>query len=91
MCQIIGWRGPTAAEASPQLEPSLASTRILGLALPALALRRFAEDWQRPAEPDGQAVHGERHKESGEHRRKTADTQPLSPTYVHAPSTDAVT
>jgi hypothetical protein len=54
---------------------SLLSCRVFPIALPTLALRRFAEDGQRPAELDRGTPHAERHKESSDHRRQTAETE----------------
>ena len=47
--------------------------RVFRNAPPPLALRRLAEDRQRPAELDRQPADAERHKEPRDHRRQTAD------------------
>src|SRR6476469_9646468 len=49
--------------------------RVFRIALPTLALRRFAEDRQRPAKLDRQTPNAERHKEPGDHGRQTADAE----------------
>jgi hypothetical protein len=43
--------------------------RVFACALPAFALRCFAEHRHRPAELDRQAAPGERHEKAGDHRR----------------------
>jgi hypothetical protein len=69
---------------------SLIGRRVFRIALPTLALRRFAEDWQRPAELGCQTPYAERHQEPRDHCRQTADAESVESTYVQAPSTDAV-
>lgn len=71
---------PNRSSSSPRYNAgsratSLISRRVSAIDLPALALRRFAEDWQRPAVRNRQTPYDERHQEPGGHRRHTTNAQ----------------